>query len=155
MKYAALKSYLAARKQARLRMSFTEIAKAAGTKLPASAYRHPAWWANDPKHHVQARAWTEAGFAAGNVDVEAESVEFVRVGARGRGVREMPEAFAHEGGEKPAQHPLIGWMKGTFTIEPGWDITKPALDADELAAWEANIDRMADRVAVRVRRKKK
>jgi hypothetical protein len=26
----------------------------------------------------------------------------------------------------PQQHPLIGWMKGTVTVEPGVDLTEPA-----------------------------
>jgi hypothetical protein len=39
---------------------------------------------------------------------------------------------------------MIGALKGTFTIEPGWDLTKPALDEDELAEWEASLDRKAD-----------
>jgi hypothetical protein len=38
-------------------------------------------------------------------------------------------------------------MKGTFTIEPGWDLTKPALDAEELAEMEANLERTADLIA--------
>ena len=37
-------------------------------------------------------------------------------------------------------------MKGTFTIEPGLDLTRPVLDPDELAEWEANLDRTADMI---------
>jgi hypothetical protein len=49
--------------------------------------------------------------------------------------------------KKQGRHPLIGSMKGTFTIEPGWDLTKPALDAEELAEMEANLERTADLIA--------
>jgi len=42
---------------------------------------------------------------------------------------------------------MIGALKGTFTIEPGWDLNKPALDAEELEAMEANLDRTADLIA--------
>ena len=38
-------------------------------------------------------------------------------------------------------------MKGTFTIEPGYDLTRPALDDDELAEMEANLDRLADMIS--------
>jgi hypothetical protein len=38
-------------------------------------------------------------------------------------------------------------MKGTFTIEPGWDLTKPALDEEELEEMEANLERTADLIA--------
>lgn len=152
MKYDPLKAFLAARQKPRLRMTFEEVAKAAGTTLPASAYRYPAWWANDPAHHAQARAWTEAGYRSVNVDLEAQSVEFVRTEAPVRGVREMQETFDRKP-EKVDAHPLVGWMKGTFTIEPGWDLTKPALDPEELAEWEASLDRKAELYAQGPRKK--
>jgi hypothetical protein len=144
MKYNALKSFLASHQQARVPMSFEQVAAAAGTKLPASAYRHPAWWANDATHHVQAKAWLEAGYQTEQVDVAAQRVVFVRTAARSGGVREMPEEFAHHGEPSAARFPLLGWMKGTFTIAPGVDLTAPALDAEEWAEWEASLDRKAD-----------
>jgi hypothetical protein len=63
-----------------------------------------------------------------------------------RGVAEDSKMFdtSKEAAAKVERHPLIGSMKGTFTIEEGWDLTKPALDPEELAEWEANLDRMAD-----------
>lgn len=134
-------------------MSFDDVAKAARTKLPQSAFRYPAWWANDPAHHVQARAWAEAGYVAKNVDVEARTVEFVRAEKGGQGVQEMSEGFEHQA-KKVEVHPAYGALKGTFTVEPGWDLTKPALDEDELAAWEASLDRKADLIEQGLRRKK-
>lgn len=128
MKYGTLKAHLQKQTGAKLRMSFAEVTKAAKVKLPASAYRYPSWWANDPAHHAQARAWTEAGYRTQNVDLQAQRVEFVRV-----------EPFK--------VHPAYGAMKGTFTIRD-WDVTKPALDAEELAEWEANIERMADETPI-------
>jgi hypothetical protein len=153
MKYETLRTFLASQRQSHLRMSFDEVAKAAGTKLPASAYRYPAWWANDPSGgHVQASAWLDAGFRAEQVDLAAKRVVFVRVKAGAQGVREMPEAFDRQSGRKVEQHPLVGWMKGTFTIEPGYDLTKPALDPEEWAEWEASLDRKADLAASRLRK---
>lgn len=144
MKYEALKSYLAAQKRPRLRMSFEEVARAAKVRLPGSAFEHPAWWANDSRSHVQARAWLEAGYRTENIDLTARSVEFVRVETRAKGVREMPVSFEHQA-KKFDVHPLFGAMKGTFTIAPGWDLTRPALDPEALAEWEASLDRKADR----------
>jgi hypothetical protein len=153
MKYDALKVFLAGRKQARIAMSFEEIAKAAGAQLPASAFRYPSWWANDPAHHAQARAWADAGYKTENVDIEAQRVTFVRVTPAGPGVREVPEVFSHK--PKPvAMHPAYGALKGTFTISPDWDLTKPALDPEELAEWEANLERKADMIEAGMRRKK-
>jgi hypothetical protein len=45
-------------------------------------------------------------------------------------------------------------MKGTFTIEPGYDLTRPALDPEEIAEWEANLDRMADELKARMSKRK-
>ncbi len=146
MKYNALKAFLAARHKPRLRMTFEEVAKVAGTPLPASAYRYPAWWANDPTHHAQARAWTEAGYRSANVDLEKQRVEFVRVEAPTRGVQEMQKTYDHKPAAPVKKHPAAGALKGTFTVGPDWDLTQPALDPEELAEWEANIERMADEV---------
>lgn len=148
MKYEALESYFRGQTRAKLRMSFDEVAKAAKTKLPASAYRYPAWWANDPSNHVQARAWVEAGYKTAQVDMAAQRVEFVRTEQPERGVREMQERYDQEPVTPVKKHPAAGALKGTFTISPEWDVTKPALDEDELAEWEANIERMADRVGL-------
>jgi hypothetical protein len=131
MKYDTLKAHLQKQTSAKVRMSFAEVANAAKVKLPASAYRYPSWWANDPAHHAQARAWTEAGYRTENVDVQGQRVEFVR-------------AERSAGRSTPAKkHPLAGAMKGTFTVRD-WDVTQAALDPDELAEWEANIERTAD-----------
>lgn len=139
MKYFALKSFLNSQTRARLGLSFEEIARIAGVELPASAYDHPAWWANS-KSHVQAEAWLGAGYKTENVDLAAKRVEFVRSETSERGVREMTSAFDHGRGGPGKKHPAAGAMKGTFTIRD-WDVTKPALDEDELAEWEANIER--------------
>lgn len=145
MKYKPLQVFLAGQERQRIRMSFDEVERAAQTRLPASAYKHPAWWANDATAHVQAKAWLEAGYKTEQVDLENRRVEFVRMEAPRSGVREMKEAFEHREGQKFDRHPMIGAMKGTFTIAPGWDLTRPALDAEELEEWEASLDRKADR----------
>ncbi|MBS0384222.1 MAG: hypothetical protein JSS00_02605 [Proteobacteria bacterium] len=155
MKYGALKSYLASRAQRRLRLSFDDVARIAKVRLPASAFDHPAWWANDSKSHVQAKAWLEAGYKTENVDLAAQSVEFVRVDAERRGVREAQQnEFEHDAGAAVKRHPMAGALKGTFSIAPGWDLTRPALDPEELAEWEANLDRKADMIVEGLRHRK-
>jgi hypothetical protein len=152
MKYAGLKSYLASQRQPRIRLSFAEVARRAGVRLPGSAYDHPAWWANDSKSHVQAKAWLEAGYKTENVDLAAQSVEFVRAEPGRRGVREMQQTeFQHQSGIAK-KHPMAGALKGTFSIAPGWDLTRPSLDDDELAEMEANLDRTADMIDGGLRR---
>jgi hypothetical protein len=153
MKYEALRSYLRSQRQPRLRLSFAEVARRAEVKLPASAYGHAAWWANDSTSHVQAKAWLDAGYKTENVDIAAQTIEFVRVNCAG--VREMQQGdFHHQPDAAVKKHPMAGALKGTFTIAPGWDLTRPSLDDDELAEMEANFDRTADMVAEGLRRKK-
>ena len=151
MKYHGLKAFLSAQKQPRLRLTFDEVAKRAGVRLPASAFEHPAWWANEGKSHVQAKAWLEAGYKTENLDLAAQRVEFVRIGPERGGVREMPNEYP---GSLVKKHPMAGALKGTFTITPGWDLTRPALDEDELAEMEANLDRTADMIDEGLRGKK-
>ena len=58
--------------------------------------------------------------------------------------REFKPAPAAE--KKPFRHPAWGALKGTVTIAPDWDLTRPSLDPDELYEIEANLDRLADRL---------
>jgi len=174
MKYDPLKTHLARKAALRISMTFAEVAKVVGKSLPASAYRHPSWWANDPIHHAQARAWTEAGYRAENIDVKAQRVEFVRVerssgtpakkhpmaGAmKGTftvrpGVRETQKTYEHQPGPPYKVHPAYGALKGVVTIDPDWDPTSPVFDEDEMAEWEASLERKAKLIAEGLRRKK-
>jgi hypothetical protein len=154
MKYSGLKSFLGEQRQPRIALSFAEIVRRAGVRLPASAYEHPAWWANDSKSHVQARAWLEAGYKTENLDLAGQRVEFVRIAPERGGVREMQDEFERQSGSLVKKHPMAGALKGTFTIAPGWDLSRPALDEDELAEMEANLDRTADMIDEGLRGKK-
>jgi len=63
-------------------LSFKEIEKLIGAKLPSSAYRHRAWWANEQasNSHSHAKAWLSAGFRVENVSQKqhAGSIVFAR-----------------------------------------------------------------------------
>jgi hypothetical protein len=151
MKYATLRAFLSARSEPRISMSFAEVAAAAKVKLPASAFRYPQWWQNDAEHHVQAKAWIEAGYKTENVDLDARRVEFVRVAAVARGVREMQKTY--EPGPPYKVHPAYGALKGVVTIHD-WDVTQPAMDSEEYAEYEANLLRKMDEIAKGLRGKK-
>jgi hypothetical protein len=46
--------------------------------------------------------------------------------------------------KKRGRHPAFGALKGTFWIDPEWDLTKPTMSEEELDEMEANIHRTAD-----------
>ncbi len=78
-KYDPLGDYLAARPEVVVRLSFGDITRIIAAALPASASKHPAWWANERDGgHVHARAWLDAGFTTRGLDLNARTVEFVR-----------------------------------------------------------------------------
>ena len=144
-KYDVLASYLKSRAAQTVQMTFAEVEKVLGFKLPASAFEYPAWWSNESMGHVQARAWMRAGFETEAVDIAAKRVVFRRTSAVGKGMQDEARMFEHKREHgKVTRHPASGAMKGTFTIEPGYDLTRPALDADEIDEWEAKLDRIAD-----------
>jgi hypothetical protein len=77
-KYDPLQHNLRARSQSGpdIELSFGEIEKILGFKLPPSAREHSAWWANERGTHVQARAWMDAGWQVWRVSRSTGKVYF-------------------------------------------------------------------------------
>ena len=96
-------------------MSFAEIERVTGTKLPPSAVKYRPWWSNNPKNSVMTKVWLDAGYESEQVDMAARKLVFRRV--RGAKAVEEDEEFTH---------PAYGAMKGLVRIMPGVDITQPA-----------------------------
>jgi hypothetical protein len=115
-KYGPLGEYLKRQGKDRVPMTFAEIERVTGVKLPPSAARHRPWWSNNAKNSVMTKVWLEAGFESEQVDMQARKLVFRRV----RG-----PTSGEGGGEKPF-HPLWGYMKGLVRIMPGTDLTQPA-----------------------------
>lgn len=109
----------------RLPMTFSDVERVIGTRLPKSAKLYRMWWSNNASNHAQAKAWLDAGYQTESVDMEKAKLVFVRVGAP-RGVTESGREFVSTE-KKTGPHPMIGALKGTFTIEPGYDLTQPAM----------------------------
>ena len=124
-KYAPLGEYLRNQRTDRVPMTFAEIESVVGTKLPQSR-RYPAWWSNNPWNNVMTQVWLDAGFKTEDVDVEAQRLVFRRVEELPAVAKNATSRSDNFKGSKK-QHPLIGWMKGTFTIAPGVDLAKPAM----------------------------
>jgi hypothetical protein len=96
-------------------MSFEQIERILGFKLPKSAYEHEAWWSNNATGHSHARAWLAAGWRTQDVDIEGRKVTF------------------HREIKSPAPRLSVkrdpwGCMAGTITIMPGTDLTAPTGD---------------------------
>ncbi len=137
-------------------MSFADVVRVIGSDLPASAYKHRPWWANEATGHAHAKAWLAAGYETAQVDMDGKKLVFQRVRKAAPGMAEEKSAYLGSGEERPvSRHPAIGALKGTFTIEPGYDLTKPMMDDDETAEWEANLERTADMIDQGLRGNKK
>jgi hypothetical protein len=115
-KYDALGDYLKRQPGDAVPMTFGEIEKVVGAKLPASAHKHRPWWSNNPDNSVMTKVWLDAGFQSEQVDIAARKLVFRRV-------RRLPATLAGE--EKPF-HPAYGFMKGLVRVMPGTDLTQPA-----------------------------
>ena len=78
-RYEPLAQFLAAKKGNAWDASFDEIERRLGVALPQSAYKYPAWWANQSgPGHSQTRGWRSVGWRTCDVDVEQRRVRFER-----------------------------------------------------------------------------
>ncbi len=143
-KYDRLGTYLREQGWAEIPMTFTEIERVVGTKLPKSQ-EYPAWWSNSVTNNVMTKVWLDAGYETSQVDARGRKLVFKRIASGERGMSDVASEFkqAENTEKKPRRSPLFGALKGTFWIDPEWDLTKPALSGDELAEWDASLDRKA------------
>ncbi len=151
-KYEPLRIFLKAQNRERVPMTFPEIEKVIGAKLPNSK-QFRAWWSNNPWNNVMTKEWLEAGYETESVDVEGEKLVFRKMPGKSAtafkyrarsepqqekhaGFKEEPinfrvERHMEDGNEEyivPPQDadPLFGCMAGTLTLLPGIDYTAPA-----------------------------
>jgi len=123
-KYDPLKSFLATRQTQEVPMSFHEIEELIHAPLPPVAFKHRAWWSNNPSNSVITRAWLDAGYKTERVDMGSRKLVFRRAEAE----------------EAPAQEPtnvlerIWASLAGTVFIPPGVDITAPTGEV-----WDAEI----------------
>lgn len=123
-KYAPLGDYLRAQRHAEVRMSFADIERITGVKLPPSAFRHRPWWSNNAKNSVLTKTWLTAGFRSEQVDMEGRTLVFRRLEPSSSGFGEGAARPIDQVGRK--RHPLFGLMKGLMRVAPGTDLTEPA-----------------------------
>ncbi len=81
-KYTPLENYLLAlpKSKREVMLSFEQIEGILKFKLPASAYEDERWWLRKKEgNHVHLRAWIQAGWKVGAVEVEKKLARLVRV----------------------------------------------------------------------------
>ncbi len=117
-KYDPLGTFLRKQRTETVRMSFSQIEKLTGSKLPASA-RYRAWWSNNTFNSVMTKVWLDAGFKSEQVDIDGGTLVFRRI----RSPSTQPNASAHQISQR---HPLFGALKGLVEVAPGTDLTAPA-----------------------------
>ena len=61
-KYESLGTFLREQRAQEVLLTFNEIEKITGVKLPPKAQHHRAWWSNNPSNNVMTKVWLEAGF---------------------------------------------------------------------------------------------
>src|ERR1700750_83474 len=118
-KYTRLGEYLQAQSASEIAMTFAQIEKVIGGKLPPNSPHYPAWWSNNPSNNVMTKVWLTAGFRTEQVDTKARKVVFRRI--EQTSVETSPAQT-----KKTGHHPIIGALKGSVYIPEGVDLTEPA-----------------------------
>lgn len=123
-KYQPLTDYLRRSGAAVVPMTFEQVERLIGAKLPPTA-RKRAWWSNNPTNNVMTKAWLAAGYESTRVDMTDGRLVFRLTRGSEGGRAERSDWFA-------AFH---GGLRGTVTIAPGTDLTAPTGEA-----WDAERD---------------
>lgn len=76
-KYGALHKHLTTLIEDEWRATFRDVEVVLGSALPRSARSHQAWWSNATTHS-HARAWLWAGWRTRGVNLDDETLSFVR-----------------------------------------------------------------------------
>jgi hypothetical protein len=109
-------------------MTFQEIERLISAPLPASAFKHRAWWSNNPSNSVITWAWLKAGYKTERVDIAAQRLIFRRSSSLSKASTAKSNLATPPGGEGAAGD-LIGRVRaalgGTVTFAPGFDPTLP------------------------------
>ena len=76
--YGRLAGFLCGHSGRTATLTFEELERLVGARLPNDAYEHRAWWEDKGRHHT--RTWRRAGWRVEAADVLSRVVTFVRDG---------------------------------------------------------------------------
>lgn len=124
-KYEPLTKFLREQSNDYVEMTFFEIERVIGEKLPSSVRIHRAFWSNNGQNNVMTKAWLDAGFRSSRVDMKAGKLTFRR--HQPKTLDSLDKKRGQKRYRTSKRHPLIGSMKGTVWIAPGTDLTQPAM----------------------------
>jgi len=80
-KYQPLLQYLVKSDKGLITLSFAQIEEILGAPLPPSAHRYPAWWGNEASRtRTQSNAWMDAGYQTEDLNLNARTVSFRKIG---------------------------------------------------------------------------
>jgi hypothetical protein len=120
-KYEPLKNFLARSASGEVPMRFSEIEQIIGAPLPPVAFKHRAWWSNNPSNSVITLAWLGAGYKTERVDMASQRLVFRRTA-------DHPTPAPPVG--RPANGGIISTLRqalgGTVRVDDGVDLTAPA-----------------------------
>jgi len=105
-------------------MSFQEIEAVIAAPLPPVAFKHRAWWSNNPSNSVITDAWLAAGYKTERVDMGSQKLVFRKSNERGN-----PQPPPTHGSTKDARGGVLAKIRaalgGTVRFAPGFDGTAP------------------------------
>jgi hypothetical protein len=122
-KYEPLKHFLAEQKATEVPMTFAEIERVVGKRLPPKAANHRAWWSNSPTNNVMTRAWLDAGYKTERVDMACRKLVFVR-SSENRSPRAVSPSPPNQGVIARLRERLAG----TVRIPASVDLTEPVVE---------------------------
>lgn len=125
-KYEPLGQFLRQQRTREVPLTFREIEKITGVKLPPKAQHHRAWWSNNPDNNVMTKVWLEAGFESAQVDIEKRKLVFRRVTKPDEATGGFAEPTQKPYATKDGRHPAWGALKDITFVPPGVDLTEPA-----------------------------
>ena len=125
-KYDPLGDYLRRQRTPDVPLTFEEIERITGVKLPPKAQHHRAWWSNNPLNNVMTKVWLEAGYETSQVDMSARKLLFRRTGKASAASSPARTPSPSPSGTPSGRHPLFGALKGLLRVVRGTDLTKPA-----------------------------
>ena len=121
-KYEPLGAFLRGQRSEEVPLTFNEIEKITGVKLPPKAQHHRAWWSNNASNNVMTKVWLEAGYESAQVDMSARKLVFRRVAKAGEASGGLAKPYATSDG----RHPMRGALRDITFVPPGVDLTEPA-----------------------------